>query len=320
MIRRVLAVAFAAAALFPQATLADVGPRADVAAIRHDLPILLAARVRDWGRDPEKDVRIEVVAVSGDDALAQWRVGSTWGVEGLMRIYGRWWDRMTANTSVLTAPPLRLTNICIQVDGPYVLSRSALLDLGWPAAIVSIADALPAVRADDRALASVAPTPTPSGSSSCSVYSIANHTISATGGSVSEDYGGNNRYVTDGYVLDVTYAPNTALPGSRVDKVFGRRPSSTEAALTLAGGAEFFFGATLVSASQVRFRPGTSVKVWFPFVLDTRVVHGLTIGGVISPFDPIAGTLRDNTLRFDLPSFSVAPGAHITGAIDAAAL
>ncbi len=96
-----------------------------------------------------------------------------------------------------------------------------------------------------------------------------------------------------------------------------RAPTEAESWLAYPGGnSEFFFSATVKSASAVHVQSGTTIAVWFPFVLEPEQRYSLTIAHTDEPIGPIFGTLKDNTLQFVLPAFSMKPGAHLMGEIE----
>ncbi len=84
---RTLIAAFALAVRLcaASAIAADVGSRADVGAIRHDLPILLAR----W--ELGAPAAVTAVHVDGNAAAAQWSAGATSGAATLHRRSDRWW-------------------------------------------------------------------------------------------------------------------------------------------------------------------------------------------------------------------------------------
>jgi hypothetical protein len=79
----IAAAALAAAACFLPAAAADYGPSRAIAAIHHDLPVLLAARVGT--------ATVEAAFVESDEALAVWQAASARGTCVLRYRSGRWW-------------------------------------------------------------------------------------------------------------------------------------------------------------------------------------------------------------------------------------
>ncbi len=66
----------------------------------------------------------------------------------------------------------------------------------------------------------------------------------------------------------------------------------------------------------VAFTPGTTIDVWFPFVLDDELRYTLSFFSDDKPSGQIAGTIFDNTLHFVLPAFVMAPGKTLMAEID----
>ncbi len=86
--------------------------------------------------------------------------------------------------------------------------------------------------------------------------------------------------------------------------------------MTRGGNSYFFFSADVISSQPIHVQAGTTINVWFPFVLHLDKKYSLTIGYTDVPIGPVDGTLKDNTLHFVLPAFSVKPGAHLMGEIE----
>ncbi len=76
--------------LAPRVTYADAGPGREVRAIRHDLPIILATRLRRSGLEP-KTLVVDEVAVHRNDAVATWHDGNFTETSSLHYSLGTWW-------------------------------------------------------------------------------------------------------------------------------------------------------------------------------------------------------------------------------------
>jgi hypothetical protein len=61
---------------------------------------------------------------------------------------------------------------------------------------------------------------------------------------------------------------------------------------------------------------GTTLDVWFPFVIDPSLRYSLTIAHTDPAIGPIDATISDNTAHFALPAFGLRPGAEVQGEID----
>lgn len=124
---------------------------------------------------------------------------------------------------------------------------------------------------------------------------------------------------TGGYRFVLAYSANDAPPGAAFAFVYGRVPTSAEflaypTVYPISADAVFYFD--LTAGAAVRFGAGSSLDVWFPFVLDDRLRYDLFVDGTAPAIGPIASRVFDNSLHFTLPAFSMPAGKAITGEID----
>ena len=80
--------------------------------------------------------------------------------------------------------------------------------------------------------------------------------------------------------------------------------------------AVLYFDLRINGTSPVTFAQGTTIDIWFPFVLDDRLNYDLTIGYADKPIGPIYARAFDNALHFVLPAFTVTPGRALMAEID----
>ena len=121
---------------------------------------------------------------------------------------------------------------------------------------------------------------------------------------------------TDGYDVTIALAPRDARPDAALFNLSGRAPTEAESWLAPQGNSFFFFSGTVKSANPIHVQAGTTIDVWFPFVLDPSLTYSLTIAHADAPIGPIDGTLRDNVVHFELPAFVLSPGAELFGEIE----
>jgi len=121
---------------------------------------------------------------------------------------------------------------------------------------------------------------------------------------------------SDHYRLTIFFGKMDAPPNAGLTHLRGRMPTEGESWMTRGGNSYFFFSADVKSTQPVHVHAGTTIDVWFPFVLHPEKKYSLTIGYTDVPIGPIEGTLKDNTLHFVLPAFSVKSGAHLMGEIE----
>jgi hypothetical protein len=254
--------------------------------MRSDAVRLLAQRVRASGVDP-KDVRITDTTVRGDQALLSWDSGKQHGVMGLVVSADRWWDALDMTAS---------TRGCWNTVSAYPLS--------------SVQD-LTAFKDDPRIeyAASCASAP----------LKALNVMVHPQGGILHLPL----RTSTSGYDIAVSYARNDAASDTKLTQLFARPPTKAEFALAHApapgwGGpdAVCFFDLGISAPQPVTFDRGTTIDVWFPFVLDDQLRYNLSFFSAGKPSGMIFGTVFDNTLHFVLPQFTIDPGDALMAEID----
>ena len=119
------------------------------------------------------------------------------------------------------------------------------------------------------------------------------------------------------YGVRVRFAPNDAASDDRVVDVRSRAPTPAESWLTRGGNAYAFISGTVTSARPIDVQPGTTIDIWFPFVLNPSLRYSLTIGVTKgASVGPVDGMLDKNTLQFVMPAFALEPGAELMLEID----
>jgi hypothetical protein len=126
---------------------------------------------------------------------------------------------------------------------------------------------------------------------------------------------------TAGYAFSVTYAKNDASPGTIFSQFYARSPSPAEflpypTPGSFTSNAVLYFDVSVTGPRPVTFDAGSSIDVWFPFVLDDRLRYDLTIGFANAPIGPVDAIPYDNTLHFVLPGFTVAPHTTLMAEVD----
>ena len=214
------------------------GPPADVAAIRHDLPILLGIS--------RASVVFDRIEVQDDAAIVWWHAGASGASDSLYKRYDRWW------------------------------LLSAVLDHVSPGTHIAIGDPTRPWRGD-----------------------LVFHSKNAL------------RLMDDGYVMGATFAVNDATTTARIAGFAFRAPTEAESWATRGGNSYGFFSGTVQSVNPIRVRAGTTIDIWFPFVLDPSLRYRLTIGS-----QRVDGTLGHNSLHFSLPAFTLPPGVELMGKVE----
>ncbi len=275
------------------ASATDIGPRQDVATLRHDVPILLAAFGALGNGGATARVAVDSVAVDGDQALVQWRIADKVGVDGMIRIDGRWWERMRE----YPVPSLYYV-VCyspLRCDADYTdLTDRSLLAMGLSDSLIRLAfGRMPAIGTSRSAIESYR-------------YDASRFLITGDYRKGSTD--------PDGFLISASFPRNDA-PSEAFFQVEGRRPTQTESWTNRDSNRYFFFTMTLSSMRAVNFPTGTTIDVWFPFVIDSKSIYSMTIEDAGRVVHVKAARYADNTLYFVLPAFFVSPAAILRGEI-----
>jgi hypothetical protein len=93
-----------------------------------------------------------------------------------------------------------------------------------------------------------------------------------------------------------------------------RAPSQAEMAPRLGMRALYFFSVSTAAANPPQMT-STTLDVWFPFALDPNSHYSLWLGLVRPELRSVHGTLKDNVLHFDLPTFTLPVGVAALGEI-----
>ena len=277
----------------------DYGPAKAVAVIRHDLPLLLAAPLQDT----RSRATIDWVVTDGQNAVAMWHAAGNAGVVALRLHSGRWWWRgaavMTANEAGVWTPmsiPGNALSLCYH-NGlkPRPPTAHGLFAQGFVDKV--LADHLS--RHDATAAPFRGPAP----------IVLCDPDLSYVD-SRSEAY-------------DATFFHRDDVGWKWFNLSGDTPPSSQRAAIP---AAEPYYSFTLGAWSSdgdtppavLRFARGSTLEVWFPFVLPTDENYMLHLSGVIPEITELSGTLKNNVLRFVLPPLALKKGVIARGEIDGA--
>lgn len=300
-----IAVVAALLLLLPAISRADdYGPHPDLRAIRHDLPIIEAMAPA---------LKAAEVIVEGNEALAYEASGRIWV---LRRRYDRWWLEDWIDVSFNGSA---WHNADCNEGGPTVafLEHSGVtVGLANEAAQhLSVVKQAQLFQSPRRATTDLTPVQQNAplgggGSRNCVRF----------GGPVglpdSLYSGAGFQDRTDHYRLTIFFGTMDAPPNADLTQLRGRMPTEAESWMTRGGNSYYFFSADIRSEAPIHVKSGTTIDVHFPFALPPEKKYSLTIGFADEPIGPIVGTLKDNTLHFVLPAFSVQPGAHLMGEIE----
>lgn len=319
------ALLLAAFALAPLAAARadDFGPRGDVSAVRSAAQRLLAHGARGSKGDLA-DIHISDVVVVHDAALLSWQTGNGHGMMGLIRQYDRWWDAADIYALPIycwgpatTAYPLPGAEW--QSDG-FEPAPPRLLALGFSEDVVAAASVhnedvrehtVPAHPSTPRP--GMLPRPSPC---TTEFYRFP-HTqpIQGRGGELRS-----SRSDTSGYQIAVRYAANDSN-GAVFHVPYARAPTQAEiipypTTYYFVSNAVLYFDVMIDGTKPVTFAAGTTIDIWFPFVLDDTLQYDLTIGFADRPIGPIYAKPFDNVLHYTLPGFTVTPGRTLMAEID----
>lgn len=295
----------------------DSGPSGTVAQVRSEARRLLAHQTRAAGFDP-KEIGISDVVAAGDQALFSWDIGKQHGLVGLVRRNDRWWDAFDATRYgncwyTMTSYPLG--------NGlPYPAEYTPADYLPQPGSGVLTGDGLSSDLAGVAAVhsADVRASRDHPGACQASTYTVRPDTMV-------QPRGGTNhppRFQTSGYDFTLNYSANDAS-SAKFTQIYFRPPTPAEFlpnhALAPGWGypnAVCFFDVTIGGGKPLAFKSGTTIDVWFPFVLDDQLEYSLSFSSNDTPSGLIKGTIFDNTVHFVLPEFVLQPDKPLMAEID----
>jgi len=258
----------------------------------------------------DQSLVVESAVVDREEALVQWRdtnAGYT-AIVAMRYRYGRWWLEPGALFLVGHAD---LPGPCPPASAP---TPQFLSNKGVPPALAALAGHyMPAVQ---EAIVLVRQFKDQNPNFHCGESSTSDPAYSPFELPFQSTY---RREISGGeYGVRVRVAKNDGPWGSKITHIQSRAPTEAESwANPPSGNSYFFFSGTVQSPQPVHVQPGTTIDVWFPFVLDTSLSYSLTIAAPNAmSLGPVEGTLKDNTLHFVLPAFTAPPGAELMGEIE----
>lgn len=270
----------------------DYGPAHDVRTLRSDAARLLAHRLRMAGLDP-KTVQIFDVVVVRNAALLSWTAGNQHQIMGLLRHDDRWWDSVDMKNWPSRTPqcfPQDLTAAAAVHNADVIAAAHPRIVTG----------PIQVCNGDD-------------------VYNGGVHIpVRSGGGTVHADFNQSSA----GYDFSMRYAPNDAASGTAFTRLYVRAPTAAEflpfptPGNGVGGPTDVgFFDVEIGGGKAVRFEAGSAIDIWFPFVLDDTLRYDISYFTNGTSYGPYHGTLYDNVLHFELPAFTVVPGAPLQAEI-----
>ncbi len=269
----------------------------------------MAARVRALGATVQS-IHANDVVVNGNEAVADWSAGIQGGIVGFVRRYGLWWlsgqvDRDEPEpvgeiywyVDLPGALPACQSSGAFQAAPDHLAQELSLADTTISLAQTHIA-AIAEDAASEAAWRKLHPTLLVLPGIQRDCFTVGAHLIYLDAAS--------------GYRAELTWAAPTTLDIARYT---GRAPTRAEFPGEPGADSVYFFSFELGGDMKARVT-GATLDVWFPFVLDANVRYSLTLVGGETTIGPLVGTLHDNTLHFELPSFTATPGTSLMGEID----
>jgi hypothetical protein len=297
-------------------------PLPSAADISGDARRLLAHRVRATGVDP-KNVTISGIVAVRDQALLSWDSGKQHGVMGLVISGDRWWDALD-KIDFSTGDPCWVTTIAYPLTAhDMITSPVDTASLQRDGLSAALAAAALQHNQDVRKADGFVKQRTVRGLARplCEddlYYVKPDVQIHTRGATVRP-----SRVETSGYDITLSYARNDAPADAMFSRIYARPPTAAEFAPNHApapgwGGpdAVCFFDIELHASKPVTFQAGTTMDIWFPFVLDDQLRYNLSFFSDEKPSAMIFGTIFDNTLHFVLPAFTIAPDKPMAAEID----
>jgi hypothetical protein len=279
----------------------DYGPAIAVAAIRHDLPLLLAEPLQDTRLRPT----IDWVVADSQNAVAMWHAGQNAGVVALRFRSGRWWWRGAA---VMTQGDVGVwTPMSIPGNGLSLRYQDGLLS-GPPSAHDLLAqgfvDKALADKLSGRLVAAApfrGPVPLVLCDPDLNYIKSGSEAYEATATFFHKEDVGWKWFTLSGNTLP--YWQRAAIPGADPYYLFSLSAWTSDGA---------------APPTVLTFASGSTFDVWFPFVLPKEKNYTLHFSDVVPEIPELSGTLKNNVLRFVLPPFALRKGVIAHGEIDGA--
>lgn len=279
------------------ASASDSRPSDAAAAIRRDLPILLAGPLSDQGA--KATAVVDIVLTDGSEAVATWHAPAFHqryrGLVALHFVSGRWrWRAATASLAgeagawTPMSVPGQLLSFC-GAGGSGPPSARAMLMRGFISR--SFAEQFADKLKPSRPLAAselVLCDPSP--------------------GDVEDES------TNEGY--DARFLHEEEYPRD-LFVLTGRGPRNSEPSDLEGAEPVYVFTFSATKPVPVKFPRGSTFSVWFPFVLDRSSRYILTVRDIFPEIQPVAGKLKNNMLTFNLPTFSMPAGTEVRGEISA---
>jgi hypothetical protein len=272
----ILAVVFICLGSSPSRDMnSDVGDPDQVAAIRHDVPILLEARLSS----PRQSPVIKWVVADGSRAITTWDAGEVGGLIALSLHSGKW--RLVGETTrdkdgwwspIGDSPGCRHNNSL--EPSAQELVDAKFIDSGLRTSLES------------RLVPNVPTTPRQEPIVDCYYMDAVE--------------------VTKHYIM--TFIPHYN-EATRTAFSFVKLPPN-DADDILSSGDSFRFGVALHDwsgqpSAKVATVDGAQLTIWPPFVIDPRYAYILNLDGVVPPVGALKATVEDNTLIFHLRRFTM---------------
>lgn len=283
----------------------DAGSRADLRALRHDAPILLAETMLEEhlvGR-----LVIDDVVVSGNDAAMLWSVGEIHRIERFARRRGAWWI-----AGEIWIDPRTGAAMGGSPADSYGPTPSLLRTLGYPKTLIELAALhLPIVQ-----VAQAKPKPPPTASNPFPGHFHGDWYVTDEIAFTSDPP---SPWPTDGYGVTVRFAANDAPADARYARIEGRRPDWAPSRIGPIGDDYFELRGVVVSPKPIHITSGSTIDVWFPFVLDSDLEYDIALSTANQRVAVETGRLdqQTNVVHFELPAFTAIPGAALVAEVTA---
>jgi hypothetical protein len=264
----------------------DVGSVVDVAAIRHDLPILMSADLNGLA----KPTKVEWVVTNGHRAMASWLAQPYRGIVALVKRNDRWWWAAGSTRtpdglwSALNYPIPDVGGCAAKLKWPP--SAKEALTLGYIGKSM-----YPALYSRLRT------TPLPP------MHVILIHYCDGGEAPDSGDY-------------IVYFQISGGVDGIRYP--FVKRDSQQQTNLFDKNGRYDF---NVIAVYDPKIAPkaslthGAVLRLWAPFVLDESKTYVLDVSGIEPPIAGLRGSLKENILIFALPAFTLRAQSMARGTI-----
>lgn len=127
-----------------------------------------------------------------------------------------------------------------------------------------------------------------------------------------DSFGWSEGSTAGGYDADFDHPKDPQSGSFTLD---GRRPAAWQRPVSPGSELYYVFTMSAGTPAAARFTAGSTLDVWFPFVIDSKKHYTLIVRHVVPEFE-VKSSPVNNALHFRLPAFEIPQGSTAQGEID----